>query len=59
MMDFKIADLVQDTQVMQIARQKAMEVLSDDPEIIKAENRPIAAKLTELTDPKSNWSRIS
>ncbi len=59
MMDFKIADLVKDSQTMQIARQKAMEILSDDPEIKKEENKYIAAHLNLLTDPKSNWSRIS
>ncbi|MFM7021578.1 MAG: ATP-dependent DNA helicase RecG [Flavobacteriales bacterium] len=59
MMDFKIADLVKDSQSMQIARQKAMEVLTDDPEIKKEENRFIALHLNLLTDPKNNWSRIS
>ncbi len=59
MLDFKIADLVKDSQALQIARQKAIEILQEDENISKPENRYIAQRLNEITDPKSNWSRIS
>ena len=59
MLDFKIADLVNDSQMLQIARQKAIEILTEDENITKPENKYIAARLFEMTDPKSGWSRIS
>ena len=59
MLDFKIADLVKDSQLLQIARQKAIEILTEDENITKPENKYIAARLFEMTDPKSGWSRIS
>ena len=59
MLDFKIADLVKDSQMLQIARQKAIEILTEDENITKPENKYIAARLFEMTDPKSGWSRIS
>ena len=59
MLDFKIADLVKDSQMLQIARQKAIEIITEDENISKPENKYIADRLFELTDPKSGWSRIS
>jgi len=51
--------LVKDSQMLQIARQKAIEILTEDENITKPENKYIAARLFEMTDPKSGWSRIS
>jgi ATP-dependent DNA helicase RecG len=59
MLDFKIADLVKDSQMLQIARQKAIEIITEDENITKPENKYIADRLFEMTDPKSGWSRIS
>ena len=57
--DLKIADLVKDAQVLQLARNSAMQLLNDDPNIEKPENIRIANHYIHLNQNKTNWSRIS
>lgn len=58
-LDLKIADLAKDNLILSSARNKAQELLSDDPEIVKEENRMIRAYLAALVKRKPNWGRIS
>ncbi|MDQ3047113.1 MAG: ATP-dependent DNA helicase RecG [Bacteroidota bacterium] len=57
-LDLNIADLAKDAQILTLARNMAIELLSEDPELSKAENSTIAYHLA-LTKEKTNWSSIS
>ncbi len=58
-LDLKIADLAKDNLILSSARNKAQELLSDDPEIANEENRMIRVHLSSLIKRKPNWGRIS
>lgn len=55
----RIANLAMDGQILQAARRTAEELLEDDYELIKPENRPIASQYQIFQKEKKNWSRIS
>jgi ATP-dependent DNA helicase RecG len=55
----KIADLAKDGQLLGLARQKAIEVFSEDPDLCKEENRAIGHYLKNKLLEKPNWSVIS
>ena len=55
----KIADLIKDAQILQLARASAMRILAEDPSLSSESNRPIVRFLQELSKEKTNWSRIS
>jgi ATP-dependent DNA helicase RecG len=46
-MDFKVADLIQDSGLLEIARQCAMRIISDDPKLDGAEWTKVRAKLKQ------------
>lgn len=58
-LDFKIADISRDSQLLQYVRDVAVEVLTDDPELIKPENSPMLAELNRIKRAKPYWGRIS
>jgi ATP-dependent DNA helicase RecG len=58
-LDLKIADLAKDAQVLHSARNMAIELLSEDPNLEKAENTAIAYQLALSNSRGINWSRIS
>ncbi|NQY67567.1 MAG: ATP-dependent DNA helicase RecG [Flavobacteriales bacterium] len=58
-MDFKIADLGKDVQILQMARDSAFKLLEEDPDFRKAENAVIANEFNVLAKGKRGWSRIS
>ncbi|MCG8311482.1 MAG: ATP-dependent DNA helicase RecG [Cytophagales bacterium] len=58
-LDLLIADLGKDSQILEIARQAAEEVLTDDPNLEKAENAPIRQQVKSQRKSSLNWSRIS
>lgn len=58
-LNLKIADLGQDGQLVQISRQKALELLEKDPQFEDKEHHYLAKKLRMLLQSKPNWSRIS
>ena len=58
-LNLKIADLGQDGQLVQISRQKALELLEKDPQFEDNEHHYLAKKLRMLLQSKPNWSRIS
>ncbi len=58
-LDLKIADIAQDSQILKFARAQARDFLEDDPHIEKPENRVVRKRLRELFRDKLFWSRIS
>lgn len=55
----KIADLARDGQLVQLAREKAREILANDPQLIAPENALLNQALREVLKNKPNWGRIS
>jgi len=58
-LNLKIADLAQDGQLVQLARQKALTLLERDPKFEEKGHQYLAKKLRMLLQSKPNWSRIS
>jgi len=57
--DLKIASLTQDGQLLQYARDIAGQVLKEDPEILKPENKILKIQLRRLLKSDIDWSAIS
>jgi ATP-dependent DNA helicase RecG len=57
--DLKIADLGRDGQILNLARSRAEEILSDDPELTSPDNQVLKAGLRRLFARKYSWSEIS
>ena len=57
--DLKIANLAQDGKMLEIARNAAMEILEDDPQLVKIENRVMSAQLRKMKTNTLNWGSIS
>lgn len=55
----KIADLAKDGQLVQLAREKAREILEADAQLIKPEHTLLNQALREVLKNKPNWGRIS
>lgn len=58
-LDLLIADLSRDGQVLQRAREKAVEILESDPDLKNPENSVIRAQVASMRKSAVNWSRIS
>ncbi len=58
-LDLRIADLAKDAQILYAARNMAIELLSEDPNLEKPENSNIAYQFALMNSSKTNWSRIS
>lgn len=59
LLNLKLSDLSRDAQIVSLARDKARELLDDDPTFSKPENQNIAKELKKILKEKPNWSRIS
>jgi ATP-dependent DNA helicase RecG len=57
--DLKIANLAQDGKMLEIARNAAMEILEDDPQLLKIENRVMSTQLRKMKTNTLNWGSIS
>jgi ATP-dependent DNA helicase RecG len=57
--ELKIANLAQDGKMLEIARNAAMEILDDDPQLSKNENLVMATQLSKLKSNTINWGTIS
>ncbi len=57
--DLKIADLGKDGQILNLARSRAAEILSDDPELAQPVNSILKVNLKRLFGKKYSWSEIS
>lgn len=58
-LDLKIADLGKDGAILQLARDKAYQVLDKDPKLTNQENQLLKEKLTSLTTAGVKWRSIS
>ena len=58
-MQLKIADLVHDGQLLNIARSAAFDVLESDPELSKPENQILRKRRQVIFNKEQHWSRIS
>lgn len=58
-LDLLIADLSRDGQLLQRAREKAIEILDADPDLKKPENAVIRTQIASTRKSAVNWSRIS
>ena len=58
-LDLNIADLSKDAQILHSARNMALEILSEDPDLQMMENSNIAYQFAMMNSNKTNWSRIS
>lgn len=55
----KIADLAKDGQLVQLAREKAREILAADLQLLQPENLLLNQALQQVLKNKPNWGRIS
>ncbi len=55
--NLKVASLVSDTQIMEIARAEAIKLLDADPTL--SEHPAVAAQISKLFDRSMDWARIS
>lgn len=58
-LDLKIADLVKDGPLVAAAREKAKELLTDDPRLEKSENHFLRTEQIKRLKDKPNWAEIS
>ncbi|HYF67073.1 MAG TPA: ATP-dependent DNA helicase RecG [Ohtaekwangia sp.] len=58
-LDLLIADLGKDGQILKQAREVAIHILQDDPDLLKPENTVIKAQVDSMRKSMINWSRIS
>ena len=58
LLNFRLANIVQDRHLLDTAREKAAEILENDPDIVSIENLPLK---NYLSAQKGNvvWSKIS
>ena len=58
-LDLLIADLGKDGELLKFARDQATQILQDDPDLAKPENRAIRVQIDSMRKTVVNWSRIS
>jgi len=58
-LDFKIANLVHDTELISLTRNIAEKILSHDPSLESSENFLLKRQLEQILKEKRNWGRIS
>ena len=59
LLDLKIADLARDSQIVQLARDAASQVLLDDPDLMHKKNYEMRTQLFRQIKNRPDWSRIS
>ena len=58
-LDLKIADIIRDEKILKFARNLAIEILDEDPQLEQKKNRILANRLKTLQKYRQDWSRIS
>ena len=58
-LDFSLANLFIDRKILETARHLIQEILTDDPELTKQENRPMAEYMALYRSKFKDWGRIS
>jgi len=59
LIDFNIADLVKDTEILEKSREEATYIFDHDPELKHEQLALVKTHLTLLMKRKPNWGRIS
>ncbi len=59
LLDLMIADLAKDGKILQLAREAAKKLVTEDPDLHKEENRNLRNHINKLSKTVVNWSRIS
>ncbi len=59
LMDFKLADLTQDGEIVRLARSEAGYILKQDPNFKDPDNQRISKKFVRLSKQRPDWGRIS
>jgi ATP-dependent DNA helicase RecG len=59
LLNLNIADLAKDGQILQLARNEAVEILKKDPKLKSENNHRLVTGLDNMKRNKVNWSRIS
>jgi ATP-dependent DNA helicase RecG len=57
-MDLKLANLAQDGQILQMARQSAQTILDEDPELDLEKNKALKQALTDQSKNRPDWSKV-
>lgn len=57
--NMNIADLVKDQKILAAARECALEIMDEDPQLQQPKNMRIAQELVAMKNRKSDWSKIS
>jgi ATP-dependent DNA helicase RecG len=57
-LDLKLANLIKDEKILKYARNLAMEILEDDPELEKPSNIPLLRHLEQINKNQPNWASI-
>ncbi|MFM7813252.1 MAG: ATP-dependent DNA helicase RecG, partial [Flavobacteriales bacterium] len=58
-LNLKIADLAKDQQMLSAARELALEITDEDPQITLEKHQIIAQELVKIRTQKTDWSKIS
>lgn len=58
-LNMKIADLMKDQQILVAAREKALEILDEDPNLQLEKNRILNIEMERINRKKTDWSGIS
>lgn len=58
-MDLLVADLIEDGNILQAARQEAQSIIDEDPRLESDKHRVIKSHIASLKKSATNWSRIS
>ena len=59
LLDLKIADLSQDSKILQAARVAAQQLLEEDPILTHPQNLPVKTTLAHIRNNSVNWGNIS
>lgn len=59
LMDFNIADIVRDTEILSVAREEALYIHNNDPQLQHEQLQMVASQLRRILKRRPNWGRIS
>ena len=57
-LDFKIADLAQDSSILHAAREAAKRILKEDPSLTLADHLPIQDQLVRIRNHTIDWGSV-
>jgi len=58
-LDMKIADIVKDSDILTLAREVALDILNEDPQLLNPKNKPLWETYQNLSKSKTIWGNIS